>query len=75
MRLRLHLLQIKIACLSHDTLEPILEPFRDLFTLDTMRSTYRRLAATTLRDTFTRPSHAAIEVHAVNANRWVVLDT
>jgi hypothetical protein len=33
------------------------------------------LAAATLGDTLSRSGHAGIEIHSVNSDRWVVLDT
>lgn len=40
-----------------------------------MRSTNPRLGTSPLRNTLTRTGHAAVEVHAIDTNRRVVLDT
>jgi hypothetical protein len=41
---------------------------------DLVASTNSRLRASTLRNTLTRTGHAAVEVHAVDTNRRIVLD-
>lgn len=46
-----------------------------LFALDLVGSTNVSLASATLGNTLTRSGHAGIEVHPVNTNRRVVLDT
>lgn len=81
--------------LSHDTLEPVLEPLGGLGLVDAVGGADAGLCASTLGDTLagTGPvilcqqspckfpvlssvySHAAVEVHAVDTDRRVVLDT
>lgn len=46
-----------------------------LITLDLVGSTNTSLASATLGNTLTRTGHAAVEIHSVNTNRRVVLDT
>ena len=46
-----------------------------LITLDLVGRSNLALAAATLGNTLTRTGHAGVEIHAVNANRWVVFDT
>ena len=57
------------------TLGTNLEPLDGLITLDLVGRADMCLASSTLGDTLTRSGHAAVEIHAVNANSWVVLDT
>ena len=40
-----------------------------------MRSTNASLSATTLCNTLTGAGHAGIEIHSVDTNCWIVLDT
>ena len=40
-----------------------------------MGGTNMGLASATLGNTLTRSGHAGVEVHSVNTNSWVVLDT
>ena len=46
-----------------------------LITLDLVVATDRGLAAATLSNTLSRSGHAAVEIHSVNSDRRVVLDT
>lgn len=46
-----------------------------LFTLDLVAGSDGGLAATTLGNTLTRAGHAGVEIHSVNTDRRVVLDT
>jgi len=62
-------------CLSDNTLKSRLEPFHTLVTLDLVVGSNVCLASTTLCNTLTRTSHAAVEIHSVDTNRRVVLDT
>lgn len=57
------------------TLGTNLEPLDSLITLDLVGRSNMCLASSTLGDTLTRSGHAAVEIHAVNTNSWVVLDT
>lgn len=61
--------------LPDDTLEAVLEPLDSLCLVDLVRSTDLRLASPAAGDTLTRSGHAAVEVHSVNTNGRVVLDT
>jgi len=61
--------------LPDDSLEAVLEPFDGLITLDLVVGANRGLAAATLGNTLTRTGHAGVEIHSVNSNSWVVLDT
>jgi hypothetical protein len=60
--------------LPDDTLEAVLEPLDDLLTLDLVSGTDTGLRTAALGDTVTRAGHAAVEVHAVDTDRGVVLD-
>jgi len=46
-----------------------------LIALDLVRGTDVGLAPAALGHTLTRSGHAAVEVHSVDTNCWVVLDT
>jgi hypothetical protein len=61
--------------LPDDTIEPLLEPLDGLVTVDAVVGADGGLAATAAGDTLTGAGHAAVEVHAVDTNRRVVLDT
>jgi len=52
-----------------------LEPLDGLLTLDLVGSTNLGLSATTLGNTLSWTGHASVEIHSVNTNCWVVLDT
>jgi len=65
----------KVYRLSDDTLEAGAEPLLGVGLLDLVGSTDLGLAATTLGDALTWAGHAAVEVHSVDTNSWVVLDT
>jgi len=67
--------QSKPNNLPHDALEAALVPFDSLLLSDTMAGTDLGLAATTLGYTLAWSGHAAVEIHSVNTNRRVVLDT
>merc|ERR1739841_225441 len=72
-------MQINLFCvsapLSDNSLESVLEPLDGLVTLDLVGRSNMGLAAATLGNTLTRSGHAAEEVHSVNTDRRVVLDT
>lgn len=61
--------------LSDDTIEALLEPFDGLVTVDAVAGADSALAAAAAGDTLTRAGHAAVEVHSVNTDRRVILDT
>lgn len=61
--------------LSHDTLESVLEPLDGLLLVDLVRGANLANCSPALGDTGTRSGHAAVEVHAVDTDRRVVLDT
>lgn len=52
-----------------------LEPLNSLLALDLVGSTNLGLSATALGNTLSWAGHASIEIHSVNSDRWVVLDT
>jgi len=64
-----------MLCLSDDTLESVLEPFDGLVAVDLVVGTDGGLASATLGNTLTRTGHADIEVHSVDTNSRVVLDS
>lgn len=70
---------LSFVCMSRDlsdnAVEALLEPFDSLVTVDAVTSADPALAAATTADTFARAGHAAVEVHAVDTDRGVVLDT
>lgn len=61
--------------LSDNAIEALLEPFDGLVTVDAVASSDCALAAATAADALTRAGHAAVEVHTVDTDRGVVLDT
>ena len=61
--------------LSDDTLESVLEPLDGLLALDLVGSSNVGLASATLGNSLARSGHAAVEVHSVDTNRRIVLDT
>jgi hypothetical protein len=61
--------------LSDNAIEAALEPLDGLVALDAVRSTDLALHAAAASDTLTRAGHAAVEVHAVDTDGRVVLDT
>merc|ERR1712113_90549 len=61
--------------LSDDALEAVLVPLDDLGGVDLVGSANLGLAAPAAGDTLTGTRHDDVEVHAVNADRRVVLDT
>lgn len=61
--------------LSDNAIEAALEPLDGLLALDAVRSTDLALHAAAAGDTLTRAGHAAVEVHAVDTDGGVVLDT
>ena len=67
-------LKIAHIDLSDDTVEPLLEPLDGLVTVDAVAGADRALAAAAAGDALTGAGHAAVEVHAVDTNRGVVLD-
>ena len=60
--------------LSDNAVEPLLEPFDGLLAVDAVAGADRALAAAAAGDALTGAGHAAVEVHAVDTNRGVVLD-
>jgi len=60
--------------LPHNALEAALVPLDDLCLSDAVGGTDPALTSTTLGNTLARAGHAAVEVHSVNSNGWVVLD-
>ena len=67
-------LKIAHIDLSDDTVEPLLEPLDGLVTVDAVAGADRALAAAAAGDALTGTGHAAVEVHAVDTDRGVVLD-
>lgn len=61
--------------LSDNTVEARLEPLDGLVALDAVAGTDAALGASSAGDALTRSGHAAVEVHAVDTDRGVVLDT
>jgi len=61
--------------LSDNTLESRLEPLHTLLTLDLVGGSDMCLASTTLGNTLTWTGHAAVEIHSIDTNSRVVLDT
>lgn len=61
--------------LSDDAIEALLEPLDGLLTLDAVAGTDSALASSAAGDALTRAGHAAVEVHAVDTDGRVVLDT
>lgn len=61
--------------LPNDTLEASLEPFDNLITFDLVGSSNLGLCSATSSDTSSRTGHAGKEIHSVNTNGWVVLNT
>jgi hypothetical protein len=61
--------------LSDNTVESRLEPLDGLVTVDLVGGTNSALAATAAGDALTGAGHAAVEVHTVDTNGGVVLDT
>jgi len=64
-----------IAYLADDGIEALLEPPDSVIAIDTVSSANSALGAAATADTLARAGHAAVEVHAVDANRRVILDT
>jgi hypothetical protein len=67
--------RLEISDLSDNAIESLLEPLDGLVAVDAVAGTDLGLHATTAGDTLTRTGHAAVEVHAVDTDRGVVLDT
>lgn len=61
--------------LTYDTLESSLEPLDGILLADLVRSADRRLASPPSSHSSARSCHAAVKVHTINTNSWVVLDT
>jgi hypothetical protein len=61
--------------LSDDAIEALLEPLHSLVAVDTVTRAEDALASAAAGDTLARTGHAAVEVHAVDTNRRVVLDS
>lgn len=62
-------------CLPDNSVEALLEPLDGVVTGDTVGGTDTALGAATTDNTLTGAGHAAVEVHAVNTDTGVVLDT
>jgi len=62
------------SCLPHNALEATLVPLDCLAFSDLVAVADLALRAAALGDALTRSCHAAVEIHAVNANGRVVLD-
>ena len=60
--------------LADNGVEALLEPPDGVIAVDAVAGTDSGLAAATARDALTGAGHAAVEVHAVNADTGVVLD-
>jgi len=65
----------KTGYLSHNALEAVLEPLDSLVTVDLVVGSDLGLASSTFGNTLARSGHAAVEVHTVNTDRRVVLDS
>ena len=61
--------------LSDNAIEALLEPLDGLVTLDAVAGADGGLLVTTAGDALTGAGHAAVEVHTVNTDGRVVLDT
>ncbi len=61
--------------LSDNSLEAGLVPLDNLITPDAVSGTNLGLGTATLGDALTTTTHADVEVHSVNSDSWVVLDT
>lgn len=61
--------------LPDNSVEALLEPLDGVVTGDTVGGTDTALGAATTDNTLTGTGHAAVEVHAVNTDTGVVLDT
>jgi len=71
---KISILPVSAACYeSH--LESVLEPLDGLLALDLVGSSNVGLASATLGNSLARSGHAAVEVHSVDTNRRIVLDT
>ena len=64
-----------MSYLSDNTIEAGLEPLDGLLALDAVRSTNARLCAATAGDTLPTARHPGVEVHTVDTDGRVVLDT
>ena len=60
--------------LSDNAIEALLEPLDGLVAADAVAGTDSALAAAAAGDALTRAGHAAVEVHAVDTDRRIVLD-
>lgn len=61
--------------LSDNAIEPLLEPLDGLVAVDDVVGADLALAAASAGDALTGAGHAAVEVHAVDTDRGVVLDS
>jgi len=66
---------LETSNLSDNAFESVLEPLDSLIALDLVGGTNTGLASASLGNTLTWSGHAAVEIHSVNSDRWVVLDT
>lgn len=69
------LCQEMVDSLADNGIEALLEPLDGVVTDNAVTGADAALAATTAADALTGAGHAAVEVHAVNADTGVVLDT
>ena len=60
--------------LSDNAVKCLLEPFHSLIPVDPVARADSALAATAASDAGTRAAHAAVEIHAIDTNAWIVLD-
>ena len=61
--------------LSDNAIKCLLEPFNSLITVDPVAGADSALAATAASNSGTRAAHTAVEVHAIDTNARIVLDT
>lgn len=63
-----------IQNLPHNPLEPVLEPLDSLWLRDSVAGSNPRDRSPPLSHSLSRPRHAAVEVHPVDADSRVILD-
>ena len=64
-----------VGDLPDNSLEAGLVPLDNLLALDTVAGADLGLGTATLGDALTTATHADVEVHSVDSDSWVVLDT
>jgi len=69
------LLSSGVGDLPDNSLEAGLVPLDNLLALDTVAGADLGLGTATLGDALTTATHADVEVHSVDSDSWVVLDT